>query len=72
MGTNDGKKALTIRLPERKARVIAALTRLQGVSIGAMFEGLVDGYIEQNRALLSDQVVTGLGKDIVNGKKEGI
>jgi len=70
MGTNDGKKTLTIRLPEKKARVIAALTKLQGVSIGTMFEKLVDGYIEQNKMLLSSQTQTELIEHGTVGEEE--
>lgn len=52
MNENEGKRPLTMRLPEQKARLVSALAKLEGQSVSTLLEGLVDQYIDQKKHLL--------------------
>lgn len=73
MAGSEERTTTTIRLPEKKIRILNSIIALKGERLSAVIEKLVDGYIEDNKDFYRDSMLN-LGlfeKEEEQGKKSG-
>lgn len=56
MAGSEERTTTTIRLPEKKIRILNSLIALKGERLSAVIEKLVDGYIEENKQFYLDKM----------------